>query len=105
MRPPDRCRRTPCTTPSGRIDDRHPRATWHRIPRSWRILATIALTVPLATGLVGLGRYSNECFPLAIAGGITLTRAPRWARTTTLITSTTTALALAIAIASHGLVP
>ena len=79
--------------------------TWHHIPRSWRVLATIALIVPLATGLVGLGRYSNECFPLAIAGGITLTRAPRWARTTTLVTSTTTALAIAIAIASHGLVP
>ena len=80
-------------------------AAWHHLPHSWRALATIALAVPLATGLVGLGRYSNECFPLAIAGGIALTHAPRWARTTTLITSTTTAFALAVAIASHGLVP
>ena len=80
-------------------------AAWRHIPRSWRVLATIALVVPLVTGLVGLGRYSNECFPLAIAGGIILTRAPCWARTAALISSTTTALALSIAIAAHGLVP
>ncbi len=80
-------------------------AAWDHLPHAWRILATISLAVPLATGLVGLGRYSNECFPLAIAGGILLARAPRWARSITLIASTTGALALAIAIASHGLVP
>ena len=80
-------------------------AAWDRLPRSWRVLAIATLAVPMVTGIVGLGRYSNECFPLAIAGGAVLTTTPRWARYTAAALSITAAGAAAATMAAHGLVP
>ena len=77
---------------------------WDRLPRSWRALSIATLAVPMVTGVVGLGRYTNECFPLAIAGGTVLATAPRWARGTTAALSITAATAAAATIAAHGLV-
>ena len=80
-------------------------ATWTHLPRSWRALAVISITVPLASGLVGLGRYTIECFPFAIAGGAVLARVPRHLVLATGVLSACAALAVTAAIAGHGLVP
>jgi hypothetical protein len=44
-------------------------AAARRIPKSWTLLAVLSLVPSLALGIVGLGRYANECFaPFAAAG-------------------------------------
>jgi hypothetical protein len=47
-----------------------------RLPISWVVLTGLALLPSLATGMVGLGRYANECFPPFVAAGQVL---ERWA--------------------------
>ncbi|MCU1502589.1 MAG: hypothetical protein JWM12_1943 [Ilumatobacteraceae bacterium] len=76
-----------------------------RLPRSWVVLGAITVTLPLVTGLLGLGRYSNECFPVGIAGGVLLVRLPPRARSTVLIASTAGSFAVAVAMASQRLLP
>ncbi|HEX9466954.1 MAG TPA: glycosyltransferase family 39 protein [Acidimicrobiia bacterium] len=42
-----------------------------RIPMAWQVLAVLYLLPSLVTGMVGLGRYANECFvPFVTAGAI-----------------------------------
>ena len=49
-----------------------------RLPVSWVVFAALYLLLPLLTGMVGLGRYANECFPPFVALGMILARFPRW---------------------------
>jgi hypothetical protein len=65
----------------------------------------VSLAVPAVTGLVGLGRYSNECFPLAIAGGTALARVPVNLRRSAAVVSVLCGFTLAATMAAHGLVP
>lgn len=51
-----------------------------RIPSAWQAWTALVLVPPLLVGIVGLGRYANECFPPFVAGGQILERWPRWAR-------------------------
>jgi hypothetical protein len=50
---------------------------WHqrrRLPASWLVWSALVLVVPLYSGIVGLGRYANECFPPFVAAGQVLER-------------------------------
>ena len=55
-------------------------AAARRIPRSWTVLAELSLIPSLALGIVGLGRYANECFAPFAAAGELLTRCGRRVR-------------------------
>ena len=59
-----------------------------RLPLDW--LALVALTViPAAVlGVVGLGRYAGECFPVGIAAGMLGERLPRAVPPVVLVAST-----------------
>jgi hypothetical protein len=51
-----------------------------RIPLAWQILAALWLLPSLVLGTIGLGRYTNECFPAMVAIALLLSRFPRrWA--------------------------
>lgn len=78
---------------------------WRRLPRSWRALASVSLALPAVTGLVGLGRYSAECFPVAIAASAPLARLSTGARRALAAGSVVAAFGCAVAMAAHGLVP
>jgi hypothetical protein len=45
-----------------------------RQPPAWVVLVALSLLPSLALGVVGLGRYAVQCFPLAIAAGALLDR-------------------------------
>jgi hypothetical protein len=45
-----------------------------RLPLGWLAFAGLYLLLPFATGMVGLGRYTNECFPPFVAFGLLLER-------------------------------
>ncbi len=53
-----------------------------RLPLAWKAWTALLLVPPLLVGVVGLGRYANECFPPFVAGGQMLERWPAWARRT-----------------------
>lgn len=78
---------------------------WRWLPRSWRVLALAALALPTVTGLVGLGRYANECFPLAIAGAVVLAAVPRAVRRLAIVSSLLAACVAAASMASYQLLP
>jgi hypothetical protein len=52
----------------------------HRLPRSWNAFTVLYLIPSLATGIVGMGRYANECFPPFAAAGNVLERSTRTVR-------------------------
>jgi Mannosyltransferase (PIG-V) len=52
-------------------------AVRERIPRSWSVLTVLYLVPSLALGIIGLGRYTTECFPPFAAGGELLARQRR----------------------------
>ena len=81
------------------------RLAWSRLPPSWRVFAIIAIGLPMVTGVVGLGRYANECFPVVIAGGVVLTGPPRWARCAALAGSSVAALVGAASMGGYHLLP
>jgi hypothetical protein len=45
-----------------------------RLPASWTLLSGLYLMPSLGLGIVGLGRYTNECFPPFVAAGELLER-------------------------------
>jgi len=58
---------------------------WHqrrRLPTAWLAWSGLVLLPSLFFGVVGLGRYANECFPPFVAAGQVLERWPPWARRT-----------------------
>jgi hypothetical protein len=44
------------------------------MPVSWLVLVGISLIPSLQLGMVGVGRYANECFPPFVAAGQVLER-------------------------------
>jgi len=48
-----------------------------RLPASWTIFTALYLLPSLVLGVVGLGRYANECFPPFVAAGVLLDRSRR----------------------------
>jgi hypothetical protein len=53
-----------------------------RLPPAWKAWTALLVVPPMLLGIVGLGRYANQCFPPFVAGGQILERWPAWARRT-----------------------
>jgi hypothetical protein len=49
-----------------------------RLPFAWTVFTVLYLLPSLGLGMVGLGRYANECFPPFVAAGELLHRSRRW---------------------------
>ena len=79
--------------------------SWRRLPRSWRALAVLTIGLPMVTGVVGLGRYVNECFPLMVAGGLVLGAAPARVRRPLLACSAAALFVAAASMADYQLLP
>jgi hypothetical protein len=76
-----------------------------RLQPAWIVFAACYLLPSLGLGLVGLGRYSGECFPVLIACGIALERVPRAMAAILLAASATAMAGVAFVITTHGLIP
>jgi len=59
--------------------------TWRRLPVAWLALAGLMLLPSLALGILGMPRYTSVCFPVFVATGILLARAPAPLRVATLV--------------------
>jgi hypothetical protein len=42
---------------------------WRNLPRSWLVFAALYLLPSFYVGMIGIGRYANECFPVFAATG------------------------------------
>jgi hypothetical protein len=52
---------------------------WRKLPVSWLVFVGLYLVPSLQLGMVGVGRYANECFPPFVAAGQVLERVrTRW---------------------------
>ena len=52
---------------------------WRKLPASWLVFVGLYLVPSLQLGMVGVGRYANECFPPFVAAGQVLERIrTRW---------------------------
>src|SRR4051812_47094827 len=49
---------------------------WRRLPLAWTLFALAYLVPSFVLGIIGLGRYTNECFPVAVAVALILARRP-----------------------------
>jgi hypothetical protein len=47
---------------------------WRLQPPAWIVFVALTIVPSLVLGVVGLGRYAVQCFPLAIATGAVLDR-------------------------------
>ena len=76
-----------------------------RLPPAWTVFTACYLLPSMGLGLVGLGRYSGECFPVLVACGIALQRVPRAIAATLLAASTAAMAGVAIVMTTHRLIP
>jgi len=80
-------------------------AVWRHVPSAWIVFAGLYLLPSFGFGLVGLGRYAGECFPVVIAAGILLERVPRHIRPAILTTLAAAMAAFAVVVATEGIIP
>ena len=76
-----------------------------RLPVAWLVFAVIYLVPSLQLGMVGVGRYANECFPPFVAAGQILERWPRRRVIAALGLSTLGLVAFAFVAGRYDLVP
>jgi hypothetical protein len=76
-----------------------------RIPGAWIVLTALSLLPSLLTGMVGLARYTNECFPPFVAAGQVLERWPARAQYAAFAVSTCGLVAFAFVVGRYQLVP
>jgi hypothetical protein len=76
-----------------------------RLQPAWIVFTACYLLPSLGLGLVGLGRYSGESFPVLVACGIALERVPRTIAAILLAASAAAMAGVAIVMASHRLIP
>jgi len=76
-----------------------------RMPASWLVYTGLYLLPSLVTGMVGLGRYANECFPPFIAAGQLLERVSVGVQRTALAVSAIGLAVFAYAIGHYQVVP
>jgi Gpi18-like mannosyltransferase len=76
-----------------------------RIPLAWHVFAILWLLPPLILGMVGMGRYANECFPAMVAIAIVLNRFPRRWSTACLAVSGGGMVVFSILVGGFGYVP
>ncbi|HKA03312.1 MAG TPA: hypothetical protein VKD67_03255, partial [Acidimicrobiales bacterium] len=78
---------------------------WRRLPTPWVVFAALYLLPSFGFGLVGLGRYTGECFPVLMAAALFLTRAPRLIPRAVLAASAVVMAGLAVVITTEGIIP
>ncbi len=76
-----------------------------RLPSAWLVLTALYLLPPLALGVIGLGRYTNECFPPFVAFGNLLGRLPAQLRAFLLTASAAGLVGCATAVIRYDFVP
>jgi hypothetical protein len=76
-----------------------------RVPRAWLVFGVLYLIPSLQLGMVGLGRYANECFPPFVAAGQILERWPVRARGAAFALSTFGLVVFAFVAARYEIVP
>ena len=76
-----------------------------RLQPAWIVFTACYLLPSLGLGLIGLGRYSGECFPVLIACGIALERVPRAIAAIPLAASAAAMAGVAVVMTTHGLIP
>ena len=76
-----------------------------RLPVSWLVFGLLYLVPPFQLGMVGLGRYANECFPPFVALGQLLERWPTRLRTMYFCASVVGLVLFAVVSARYELVP
>jgi hypothetical protein len=76
-----------------------------RLPWSWLVFGALYLIPALQLGMVGVGRYANECFPPFVGAGQILERWPRRARYAAFGASTIGLVMFAFVAARYELVP
>jgi hypothetical protein len=76
-----------------------------RLPGSWIVLTALSLLPSLVTGMVGLARYTNECFPPFVAAGRILERWPARVQYALLAASAFGLVLFAFVVARYDLVP
>jgi hypothetical protein len=76
-----------------------------RLPVAWLVFGALYLIPPLQLGMVGVGRYANECFPLFVGAGQILERWSSRARYAYFAASTLGLVLFAYVSAHYELVP
>jgi hypothetical protein len=76
-----------------------------RLPASWSVFTALYLLPPLALGIIGLGRYTNECFPPFVAFGNLLARLPLVLRRGMLVASAGALVGCGAAVVRYDFVP
>jgi hypothetical protein len=76
-----------------------------RMPAAFLVLTALSLLPSLVTGMVGLARYTNSCFPPFVAAGQVLERWSSRAQAAALTASALGLLAFAFVVARYELVP
>jgi hypothetical protein len=76
-----------------------------RIPVAWLVFGALYLVPSLQLGMVGVGRYANECFPPFVAAGQILERWPARARYAAFGLSTVGMVLFGYVVMHYELVP
>jgi len=76
-----------------------------RLPTSWKVLVLVSLAPSLVLGVIGLGRYAAECFPVAMAFGMLLARSGRRAQQIYLMSSAVGLVVMGAFVRHARLVP
>ncbi|MGE0880844.1 MAG: hypothetical protein AB7L13_03625 [Acidimicrobiia bacterium] len=76
-----------------------------RMSFTWALYTVLYLAPVLLLGVVGLGRYINECFPIFIASGAALARWPAWTRTALLVCSAAVMGLFGVMVARYRYLP
>jgi hypothetical protein len=76
-----------------------------RLPLSWLVFGVLYLVPSFQLGMVGVGRYANECFPPFVGAGQILDRWSRRTQYAVLAASTVGLVLFAFVAARYELVP
>ena len=76
-----------------------------RLEPAWIVYTACYLLPSLGLGIIGLGRYSGECFPVLVACGIALERAARAIKAILLASSAAAMAVVAIVMTTYRLIP
>jgi Dolichyl-phosphate-mannose-protein mannosyltransferase len=76
-----------------------------RLPAAWSVFTVLYLLPSLGLGMVGLGRYANECFPPFVAAGQVLERWSTRVQAALLGASAAGLVLFAFVVARYELVP
>ncbi len=78
---------------------------WRRLPLAWLVMVAAYMVPPGLFAVVGLGRYANESFPIAIAAGDVLDRCAKPLRRVIFIVSATALASFTVMVVRYHFVP